>query len=146
MFVSFQDWISFQDFEFLPYFGVRSLQNLRISSFAGHLSGMMIKQYWKILWSYSELIFWVCALVFLYLNPVSNDHFTLCPFSASGIAWCPGCGLGHSIHFYLHFDFAKGWEEHYLGAFAIFIILYRIVQLLIFKKINRTVTYGEQNI
>ena len=77
-----------------------------------------------------ELLVWSSALPLLYLMPVREDHFSLCVFNALGISWCPGCGLGHSIHYYLHFDFSEGWNEHWLGAPAMLIIIYRIFQLL----------------
>lgn len=78
-----------------------------------------------------EVVFWIVGLLILYCMPVRGEHFSLCPLKAIGFKWCPGCGLGHSIHYYLHFDFQEGWHAHYLGAFAIVIILYRIFQLII---------------
>ncbi|MGB0177926.1 MAG: DUF2752 domain-containing protein [Owenweeksia sp.] len=77
-----------------------------------------------------ELLVWLSALPVLYFMPVEGDHISLCVFNALGFTWCPGCGIGHSIHYYLHFDFARGWNEHWLGAFAVLMIIYRIFQLL----------------
>ena len=76
-----------------------------------------------------ELGVWVTGLIALYCMPAGNDHFSLCVFNALGFTWCPGCGIGHSIHYYLHMDFVRGWEEHYLGALAVPVILYRVFQL-----------------
>lgn len=83
-------------------------------------------------WQRLELLFWTGSLTALFFMPVSGQHFSLCVLSALGFSWCPGCGLGHSVHYYLHLDFARGWHEHYLGAFALIVILYRIFQLLPF--------------
>lgn len=91
-----------------------------------------------------ELLFWLSAMVFLYLNPVGESHFTCCPIGALGFSWCPGCGLGHSIHHYLHLDFAHGWEAHYLGAVAIPLIMYRMYQLFNINHI-KTIKHEKQN-
>lgn len=77
-----------------------------------------------------ELLFWITAIVLLYYMPVSDDHYSLCVRGMLGFDSCMGCGIGHSIHSYLHFDFNEGWEHHYMGAFAIPVILYRIYKLI----------------
>jgi hypothetical protein len=47
-----------------------------------------------------------------------------------GISWCPGCGIGHSIAYLLHGDVIKSFHTHFLGTFALLVIVYRIVQLI----------------
>lgn len=84
----------------------------------------------RFLGSHFELLFWPAALLLLYWMPVEGEHLSFCALNAFGFSWCPGCGIGHSIHYYLHFNFVQGWREHYLGIFAVLIILYRIFQLL----------------
>ena len=88
----------------------------------------------KIVHTNLELIFWVFALVILFFMPVDESHFSLCPLGAMGIETCPGCGIGHSIHYILHLDPGQAWVEHKLGIFAVAVILYRIFKLLRLKS------------
>jgi len=82
-----------------------------------------------------ELIFWIAALVILFVIEPSQVHFTLCPISNLGFDFCPGCGLGHSIHYALRLNFQDSFMSHPLGIFAILIIIYRIFKL-IFKPLK----------
>jgi len=85
----------------------------------------------KVLFKYFELIFWLAALIALaFTDPGSASHFNLCPLKASGITWCPGCGLGHSISWLFHCDIQRSWQAHWLGIPALFIIIYRIYILV----------------
>ena len=79
----------------------------------------------------SELLFWISALVLLFIAMPDSNHFTLCPLSNLGFEFCPGCGLGHSIHYAMWFDITKSFSSHPLGIVAIFILIHRIYQLLI---------------
>jgi hypothetical protein len=84
----------------------------------------LIKQLFN---KYSELVFWITALVALALaDPTNQTHFTLCPLKLLGFTWCPGCGLGHAISFLLHGDIKSSFHAHWLGMPALVIILYRI--------------------
>jgi hypothetical protein len=77
-----------------------------------------------------ELIFWIAALIALGVsNPAAGPQYSLCPFKAIGITWCPGCGIGHAISWLLHGDLAKSWQAHWLGVPALLIITYRIYVL-----------------
>jgi len=87
------------------------------------------------LWINLELIFWIAALVILYVIEATQVHFTLCPISNLGFDFCPGCGLGHSIHYALRLNFQDSYMSHPLGIFAILIIIYRIFKL-IFKPLK----------
>jgi len=85
----------------------------------------------KVLFKYFELLFWLAALTALaFTDPGSASHFSLCPLKASGITWCPGCGLGHSISWLFHGNIVRSWHAHWLGIPALFIIMYRIYVLL----------------
>jgi len=90
------------------------------------------------LWQHFELLIWLGALVLLYFLDVEQEHFSLCVINALGFSWCPGCGIGHSIHYALQLDFSNAWREHYFGIPATGIILFRTGQLvsplLNFKK------------
>ncbi|MEJ2593762.1 MAG: DUF2752 domain-containing protein [bacterium] len=85
-----------------------------------------------------ELIFWITALVLLFLITPDKVHFTLCPLSNLGFDFCPGCGVGHSIHYAMWLDLQRSFGCHPLGVVALFIIIYRITQLIIlpFKLTN----------
>ena len=88
----------------------------------------MVKPFFS---KYFELLFWVAALVALaFTDPSGPAHFSLCPLKAMGITWCPGCGLGHSIAFFMHGDIRNSFHAHWLGIPAFFIILYRIYDLV----------------
>ncbi len=93
-----------------------------------------------------EAIVWTMALIGLYFMPANAGHFTLCPLGAMGISWCPGCGIGHAIHHVLHLQFAEALEHHFLGIFAVMIILYRILQLTIINQKLKLDFHGRQNV
>jgi hypothetical protein len=77
-----------------------------------------------------ELIFWIAALIALAIaNPAVGSQYSLCPFKAMGITWCPGCGIGHSISWLLHGNLVNSWHAHWLGVPALLIISYRIYVL-----------------
>ena len=77
-----------------------------------------------------ELLFWTPALVVLYFLPVSAPQTSLCVFSLLGIGHCPGCGIGHAIHYALHFDITASFHAHFMGIPAVIIIFIRIKQLI----------------
>jgi len=72
---------------------------------------------------------WIIALLILAIINIESTHFTLCPFSNLGIDFCPGCGLGRSIHHFIHLDFIKSFNVHPLGGAALLILIYRIFTL-----------------
>jgi hypothetical protein len=77
-----------------------------------------------------EGLIWISALLFLaVINIDSNNHFTVCPLSNLGLEFCPGCGLGKSIHFLFHLEIVKSFNTHPLGVFALTILLHRIYSL-----------------
>lgn len=80
-----------------------------------------------------ELLFWLFALIALFILNPEDVSFTFCPLHHLGISFCPGCGIGHSIHYALLFDFKKSLGSHPLGILAVIIIIIRIYDLI---KIN----------
>lgn len=82
------------------------------------------------IWKNLELCFWVSAIIFLFFLEPSAGHFTLCPINNLGFSFCPGCGLGHSIHYALRLNFSESFSHHPLGIIAIIIIFSRIIKLI----------------
>ena len=88
-----------------------------------------------------EALIWMAALIFLALTaPVETAHFTICPFSATGIDFCPGCGLGRSVSYVLHGEFTNSLSVHPLGIFALIVLFTRIISLI---KMNWS-NYGKR--
>lgn len=80
----------------------------------------------------SEAFIWTAALLCLYFIPVGGDnHFSICPLKNFGFDFCPGCGLGTSIHYFLHFDLLQSFHAHPLGLFALLVLVNRIITLLV---------------
>lgn len=80
-----------------------------------------------------ELLIWVTAFIILYnLNLEENDS-TICPIHNLGFKWCPGCGLGKSIHLVLHGEFRNSFEMHWLGIPVCIVLFYRNIQLIRYK-------------
>jgi len=77
-----------------------------------------------------ELTFWLTALVLLYYMPLEGAHYSLCVPSILGFESCPGCGLGHAVHLFLHGEIQHAFEHHPLVIIAIPIILLRIFALI----------------
>jgi hypothetical protein len=78
-----------------------------------------------------EALIWIAGLLFLALTyPDSSSHSSLCIFKNMGFRFCPGCGLGHSISYFLHGDVARSLETHPLGIFATVVLMSRIFSLL----------------
>lgn len=76
-----------------------------------------------------ELLVWPLALGALYLMDPHGSGPSLCPLKWLGLSWCPGCGLGHAIHYLLHGEWAASWHSHPLGTFALGVLIWRTVDL-----------------
>jgi hypothetical protein len=61
------------------------------------------------------------------MNPASG--FTICPLALLGIKFCPGCGLGHGIHFFLHGQFTTAIQHHWLSPVVSLALSWRIIEL-----------------
>ena len=81
-----------------------------------------------------ELIFWIAALVLLFFMKANISTQSLCLFKWFNSAYCPGCGLGHSIQAALHLQFMASVKLHPMGIAAVLIILNRIKQLILKPK------------
>jgi hypothetical protein len=81
-----------------------------------------------------ELFFWVSAMLLLFGMPVREDDTSLCVSTLLGLGPCPGCGIGHAIHYALHLQPALSVHHHPFGIFAVIVIFIRIKQLLFPKK------------
>jgi hypothetical protein len=73
---------------------------------------------------------WIAAILGLAFINVDGVHFSICPFHNLGIEFCPGCGLGRSIHYFISFEFTKSFNAHPLGGAALAILLYRVFYLM----------------
>ena len=77
-----------------------------------------------------EAVLWTSALVWLALmDPAGGSHVTLCPLSALGFDWCPGCGLGRAVSYALHGDLAGSFHHHFLGIPAVVVLVSRVAVL-----------------
>lgn len=77
-----------------------------------------------------ESLFWIVALIVLFIIDFKPGMTSLCFFKFIGIETCPGCGIGHSIHSALHLKFIQSFNEHPFGIPAIIIMMNRVWQLI----------------
>lgn len=77
-----------------------------------------------------EAVIWAAGLGFLALMQFGGgEHFTVCPISNAGFDFCPGCGLGYSIHHLFHLEIEESFAAHPLGILALPLLLHRIFVL-----------------
>jgi len=89
-----------------------------------------IKQFWKLVGT--EALIWILGLLYLiFIHSPAETHFTICPLSNLGFKFCPGCGLGNSISYLFRGDFVSSFRSHPLGIFALIIISFRIITIII---------------
>jgi hypothetical protein len=87
-----------------------------------------------------EAVIWLSGLLILALiNVDGTSHLTICPFKNLGIDFCPGCGLGKSIHYLLHLEINQSLNAHPLGIFT-FAVLARRIYGLIKSSVNNKKT------
>ncbi len=93
---------------------------------------------------YAEALIWLSGLLLMaFSNPYESNHYSLCLIKNSGLGFCPGCGLGHSIGYLARGELLQSFKSHPLGIFAIIILSYRIFQ--IFKHNPLKTIKHEQN-
>lgn len=93
---------------------------------------------------YLEAAVWIVGLTLMALSdPWANDHYSLCLIKNSGLGFCPGCGLGHSIGFLARGEWIQSFKSHPLGIIAIIILSYRVYT--IFKNTPIKTNRNEQN-
>ncbi len=74
-----------------------------------------------------EAIVWITGLLILALyDPHHQEHMSICVFNNLGFKYCPGCGLGRSISYFLHGDIMMSLTTHPIGIAAALILGYRI--------------------
>ncbi len=86
-----------------------------------------------------EAIVWLLGLIFLVLiDPITSNHWSICPLKNLGLDFCLGCGLGTSMHYLFHGNFYQSWQIHPLGIVAVPILLSRIIVLTksYFRKVQ----------
>ncbi len=98
-----------------------------------------------------EFYFWLTALSILAFYSPEEIPFSLCFFKYAGLPFCPGCGIGHSIHYFFHGDILKSFHAHPFGMIAVLVILHRMIKLWHFyfrfnaeKKTTLSLNYKEQ--
>ncbi|HEY1114002.1 MAG TPA: DUF2752 domain-containing protein [Chitinophagaceae bacterium] len=64
---------------------------------------------------YLEPLAWTGALLVLFFLDPAKEGPSLCLGRLLGGEGCPGCGIGHSIHYALHGAIRRSVEEHILG-------------------------------
>lgn len=84
----------------------------------------------KKIFTYSELVFWITAILLLFFLPGYREGQSLCVSTLLGLGKCMGCGIGHAIHDALHFRFGASFQQHPMGIFAVIVIFIRIKQLI----------------
>ena len=84
-----------------------------------------------------EALIWISGLIILaFIKADSSPHFTICPFKNLGIDFCPGCGLGKSIHYLLNLKIQESLNTHPLGILAFAVLVRRIYDLVKLSIIN----------
>ncbi|RYY62448.1 MAG: DUF2752 domain-containing protein [Chitinophagaceae bacterium] len=76
-------------------------------------------------------LIWTAALGALFFLDPAQDGPSLCLFKALGSSWCPGCGLGHAVHYALHGQWTASLEAHWLGLPATGALIVQALQPLI---------------
>lgn len=82
-------------------------------------------------YKYAEPIIWTVVLFMLFFWTPADNEPSLCLFRFAGFQYCPGCGIGHSIHYALHLNFSEAWQHHFAGIPATIVMLFKIFSFLI---------------
>lgn len=65
-------------------------------------------------------------IVMASMNPYINNGASWCLFELSGITFCPGEGLGHSVAFLFRGDYMNAMEANFMGPVAVAVIISRV--------------------
>jgi len=96
-----------------------------------------IEKMHRLLRKYHEVIIWNGVLIVLASMDVESG-ISFCLLKTLGLSWCPGCGIGHAMHYALHFEFAKSFDAHILGIPGVLIIFYQSCKsIYTLNKINK---------
>ncbi len=83
---------------------------------------------------YIDNLIWFAAIVWLFNMNVGSADDSLCIFKFAGFASCPGCGIGHSIHYALHLDFTSSFQEHWMGLPATIFLIIQVFKPFHYNK------------
>jgi hypothetical protein len=92
-----------------------------------------------------ELLFWISGLLILAFLPFGAGHLSLCPLKNTGFLFCPGCGLGLSVHHLFHFNIAGSFNANPLGIPAFTVIIFRIVAVSRFTLVKYSLNKRNYN-
>lgn len=81
---------------------------------------------------YLPSIMWTVALAAIFVMDTSSTK-SFCFFKWLGFRSCWGCGLGHSIHYTLHFQFREAVNNHILGIPVTLALAWMIIKPFIHK-------------
>ncbi|GAB4093863.1 DUF2752 domain-containing protein [Flaviaesturariibacter terrae] len=76
-------------------------------------------------------LLWGAALLALFLLDPTQDGPSLCLFRWVGLRSCPGCGLGHAVHYALRGQWSESLRAHWLGIPVAAALFYQAIQPLI---------------
>jgi hypothetical protein len=86
---------------------------------------------------YVEPIAWTVALLLLFFMDSLPATGSFCVFKLVGFNSCWGCGIGHAIHYALHLDLQRSFQEHIFGIPATIAIIYTIYTSFINQQLNK---------
>ena len=80
---------------------------------------------------FAEAGVWTAGLLAVAIaNPEAPALIEACLFKAVGFAFCPGCGLGHSVGYLARGEFFLSFQSHPLAIFVVITLLYKIITLI----------------
>jgi hypothetical protein len=77
-----------------------------------------------------EAVIWTVGLTVMAAMDPATDGDTWCLFARTGIEWCPGCGLGHSIAHLARGEWSASFAAHPLGGVVVVGLVVRVLNLL----------------
>ncbi len=93
-----------------------------------------------------EGFIWVAALTALiFTDPHQESHYSLCLIKNSGLGFCPGCGIGHSISFLFRGEITQAFKSHPLGFFAVIILIFRIYKIFNINPLFKINKHGSNH-
>ena len=75
-------------------------------------------------------------------DPTREALFEVCLLKLAGLAWCPGCGLGHAVGFLARGHVVEAMASHPLVIPVVVVLVARIVSLLTGPSRSHSVTPG----
>lgn len=79
-----------------------------------------------------EAAVWSGGLLLMALaDPTREALFEVCLLKLAGVAWCPGCGLGHAVGFLARGQVAEAMASHPLVIPVVGVLVFRTVSLLV---------------